>query len=614
MADVTTSLKLACFTIAAICLLAWPAAGQVQFGDLSTDLNGTISTGYTADYGNQINSSHAWTVGGSGNLSGSFYNPNFLSFNVSPYYNQSRANSNYQSISDASGVNVSSNLFSGSNFPGSISYAKAYNSEGNYAIPGAANYVTHGNSDSFGINWSEHLPDEPSLSAGFVMGSNQYSVYGTNDMGSSGFHSFNLSSAYTLAGFNMGAYYTVGASHAQIPQVVAGEQVTETHSDNSAYGFNVGHALPLHGSASAGINRSSYNSDYLGTSIRGTIDTVNAAAMAQPTNKLHFSVSANYSDNLSGQLVQSVVAAGGVVPGANSSEGSHAWDFLGTVSYALARNLQTSAFGERRTQSFLGQTYGTNSLGGSATYGHELLGGNFNGSLSVSDNTADNSSVNALGLSTNANYSRRILGWNVSGSFGYAQNVQTLLVTYTNSFYDYSGNIRRRFGNFNFNAGASGARTGLTQQPGTGSHSESFHAGAGYSHWLTASGNYTKSSGQALVTGAGLVPVPVPSPILPSSLVSLYGGKSYSFALASTPRKRLTIAATYSKSNSNTFSNAQAYANQNEQYNVLIQYQFRKMNFISGYSRLRQGFSGSSLPPEMISSYYFGVSRWFNFF
>ena len=192
------------FVQAGLLLLAWPVAAQVEFGETSTDLNGTISTGYTATYGNMTGSDHGWTVGGAATLSGSFYNPNFLSFNVSLYLNQSRANSNFQSISDASGVNASANIFGGSNFPGSISYSKAYNSEGNYAVPGLANYVTHGNSDTFGINWSENLPDAPSFSAGFQMGNSQYSVYGTNDQGNNAFHSLNLHSGYRRGGLQHG--------------------------------------------------------------------------------------------------------------------------------------------------------------------------------------------------------------------------------------------------------------------------------------------------------------------------------------------------------------------------------------------------------------------------
>src|SRR5260370_39108012 len=83
-------------------ILALRVAAQVKFGKTSTDMNGTISSGYTANYGNMTGSTHGWTIGGAATLSGSFYNPNFLSFSVSPYLNQSRANSNFQSISDAS--------------------------------------------------------------------------------------------------------------------------------------------------------------------------------------------------------------------------------------------------------------------------------------------------------------------------------------------------------------------------------------------------------------------------------------------------------------------------------------------------------------------------------
>jgi hypothetical protein len=110
------------------------------------------------------------------------------------------------------------------------------------------------------------------------------------------------------------------------------------------------------------------------------------------------------------------------------------------------------------------------------------------------------------------------------------------------------------------------------------------------------------------------VPVPIPSPTLPSSLVSLYGGESYSFGLSSTPVKKLIMGGAFARSTSNTSSNVVTSSNQNTQANVLIQYQYRKLNFISGYSRLEQGFSGSGTSPEVISSYYAGVSRWFNFF
>lgn len=607
-------LRFAWFVQAAILLLPWPAAAQVKLGELSTNLSGTIAPGYTATYGNMTSSTHSWALGGAANLSGSYYSPNFLSFNASFYLNQSRANSNFQSISDASGINLSSTIFGGSHFPGSISYTKAYNSEGNYSVPGLANYVTHGNNDTFGITWSENIPDAPSFSAGFQMGHSKYSVYGTNDQGKNAFHSFNLHSGYRWEGFNMGAYYTSGNARSQIPQVVSGQQITEIRSGNGAEGFNATHLLPLHGSISAAYNRSSWNSDYLGLNSNGTINMVNALASIQPVNKFSLSASANYSDNLSGQLLQSVVAAGGVVPGLDSGQTSNSLDLMSIASYSPVANIQTSAFVERRTQDYLGETYGVNSYGGSATYAHELMRGTFNASGTVTENTADKTGTDTLGFSTNENYSSEILGWHVNGSFGYAQNVQTLLVTYMNSYFNYSGNVRRNWGRFNLSAGAGAARTGLTDQPGTVSSSESFSGSFGYGPFINGSGNYSRSSGQALVTGAGLVVVPVPSPTLPSNLLSVFGGDSYSFGLSSTPIKKLLLAAAYSRSSSNTASQNITSNNQNNEFNTLIQYQVRKLNFTSGFSRLEQGFSGSGTTPEVISSYYFGISRWFNFF
>lgn len=224
---------------------------------------------------------------------------------------------------------------------------------------------------------------------------------------------------------------------------------------------------------------------------------------------------------MSGQLLQSVVAAGGVVPAIASNESSNSLDLLGVASYIFKTNLQGSAFVERRTQTYLGENYGVESYGGSGSYGRPLLDGNFNASVTVTDYTSDNSGENSLGFSTNANYSSVIKGWKVTGTFSYAQNVQTLLITYMNSFYNYSGNARRRWGKWNVTAGAGASRTALTQQAGTMSSSQSYSASMGYNPLFTVTSNYSKSDGQALATGSGLVPVPIPHLSCPqASLVS----------------------------------------------------------------------------------------------
>jgi hypothetical protein len=613
--------------LAGMLMLALRTSCQVQAGDLSMNMSGVVSGGYNGQYGNVIGSSHGLDFGGNGTLTGSYYDPNFLNFNFTPYYNQSRANSNFQSIFETSGFNLNSGIFSGSHFPGSVNYAKAYNSQGSFGIPGVTNFTTHGNSDTFGINWSELIPDRPALTVGYQRGSNDYSLFGTDQTGETHFQSFNARSSYRLEGFNLGAYYSKSVSDSTFPELFGSTlQQTTSDADTNTFGFSAGHTLPLHGSISTSFNRSDINSNYLGYKFNGAIDTVNATAGIQPTNKLHLQASASYTDNLSGTLYQAIVptttgASSSATSQATSSgattssdQSSHSWDMIGSASYSFLPNLQAQIFGERREQSYLGQAYGGNSVGGGLSYGRVLFGGGFNASFFASDNTADNNNTNSLGLNTSAGYNHAIGRWNASGNFSYAQNMQTLLVRYTTSYYSYSASLRRSFGNnLSWSGTAGGSRTGLTILPGTESDSQSYSTGLSYSHWIGTSASYAKSNGQGLLNGGGIVPTPIP-PIIPGNLLILYGGHSYSFSLSSSPARRLTIAAAYSHANLNINNGGNASWNKAEQFNAQMQYQFRKMYFTGGYTRLLQGFSAAGTPPNVVSSFSLNVSRWFNFF
>ena len=52
---------------------------------------------------------------------------------------------------------------------------------------------------------------------------------------------------------------------------------------------------------------------------------------------------------------------------------------------------------------------------------------------------------NNVGFIGTVNYFRSFGQWETSGSFNYAQNVQSLLITETTSYYNYNANIHRRF-------------------------------------------------------------------------------------------------------------------------------------------------------------------------
>jgi hypothetical protein len=600
--------------LAGLLLLVLSAVGQVRFGEFSTNLNGNLSAGYNGNYGNQIDSDHSLGVGGSGTFSGFYYNPNFVSFAVSPYLNQARDNSTYQSISDASGVNFESTIFGGSHFPGSIDFAKAYNSEGNFAIPGMASYTTHGDSTTFGVNWAELVPGLPTLSANFQMGTSQYSIYGSDDSGTTSNRSFALRSGYTLKGFSLGAYFGIGSGHSEVPQLLQDSSSEESNSTSRTFGFTAAHPLPLNGNFSSSVTSSHYDADFAGGSNNGTVDTYTAAALFQPTQKFHFSVSTDYSSNLSGSLYEAIAGSGGVAPPVDLGQGTHSLDLLANASYSVMANMQALAFADHREQYYLGENFGSSSYGGGITYWRILLGGNLNAAVTLSDNTSSTSNVNSLGLNTSVNYNRRYDGWAMGVSAGYSQNVQSQLITYTTSSYSYGASLRRRFGRFGWSGSGGVTKTLLTEIAGSSNSSESFSTSINYSHWLTANANYSKANGSAIEAGAGLVQNPVPQPIVPGDDLILFGGKSYSFGLSSSPIRRLTFGASYSKSITNSDLAGILSSNNTKMINATFNYQFRKMYLNGGYSNLVQGFSVTGTLPENVSSFYIGVTRWFNFF
>lgn len=618
--EVSGPIREVALAIAGVLLITHGLFGQVQVGDnLSFNMNGTVSADYTGSYGNQTPSTHGIGYGGTAGLTGSYYNPNFLSFDVNPFFNQSRANSTFGSLTDASGVTLSSAIFSGSHFPGTVNFSKVFNKTGNYGLPGISAFDTNSNAQSFGVGWSFIVPKLPSLNVGYQKGDDNYSLYGTNENGNNKFQNLFLNSNYTVAGFGLGAGFSTGSSTAAIPQVITGTNEINSNSDTKSYNFSVSHALPWHGSFSNVFTRSDVNSNYLGYKFDGTINRWAANSGLHPTNKLSFSLGADYTDNLSGSLYQAVVPGPQVNAAATTpssltqqSQQSNGWDLFATTSYSFAKNLQGQGGVERRTQYFQGVNYGSNLYSGGLFYTQELFGGYFGSSFSVIDSQLDHSSQNTVGFTSNTNYNRRVGAWQVGGYFNYSQNVQTLLVTYTTSFYNVSANVGRKLGALHWTAAAALGKSGLTAQPGTSSRTESFSSSIGTGR-LTLAGAYSKADGNSLAGGSGLVPVPVP-PVIPSAFLVMYGGESYSVALSGSPIRHLTVSASYVNSQ-NTLNNQGASSwNNYEQQNYYFQYHFRQVNLTGGYARLVQGFSASGLPAANLSTFSVGLSRWFNFF
>jgi hypothetical protein len=291
--------------------------------------------------------------------------------------------------------------------------------------------------------------------------------------------------------------------------------------------------------------------------------------------------------------------------------GSHSMQVGVGATYQFTNFLSTQGQATYYDQYYYDKSYTGTYLSGTLNYSRRLWN-MFSFSAGIVDSN-NGQGDNAVGFIGNLNYFHRIAGWETSGSFSYAQNVQSVLITYTTSSYNYTARLRRRLGyGWAWLAAYSGSETGLTQVAGSDSRSQGYSTSLS-SRRFTLTGNYTKSTGQSILTSAGLVALP-PTPGVPASNLILYNGDSYGGGLSTTPVRRLTISGTFSRALSNTLSDVANSRNNTEIFNAQLQYHFRRIGMTAGYTMFTQGVSASGLPPGTANSYFIGVSRWFDFF
>ena len=105
----------------------------------------------------------------------------------------------------------------------------------------------------------------------------------------------------------------------------------------------------------------------------------------------------------------------------------------------------------------------------------------------------------SLGLIGNLNAFHRFGLWETRGVLVMHRMCKTLLVTYTASYYNYSGNLYCRFGKYRaVDWRIQRDAYGFSQQPGTINHSEGFSTSLGVRR-IDFNANYIKSRGQACI-------------------------------------------------------------------------------------------------------------------
>jgi hypothetical protein len=601
--------------------VALSASAQVKLGeDVEMTGNGVASVGYQGGYGSEVQTSHGLQFGFDGNFSGYYYNPNFLNFNASPYYNRSSANSSSESLTDASGVTAGANFFAGSHFPGSVSYNYNYNSEATVGLIGAPNFTTIGTGQGFGISWSVLFPGWPTLTASYTQGSGSGNVYGTSQETQSNNHDLNVTSSYLLDGWKLNASYYHLTQNWTIPVFLTGQEgmgESNSHSRGDDFGFAASHSLPWNGQFYSNFTRSSYNGDYQSGaasqnySSSYTTDNEVAGFSLHPERKLVLFGSESYISNLSGYLTQGLANNGVLPPPVNLGSSSNSFTGGGGMSYTFTQYLTSTAQATYYHQHYLGETHDGLYATGTVNYNRRLLN-TFTFSAGLVD-SGTGTGVNNLGFLGTVNAFRPFRGWELSGSLSYTQNVQSALISYTTSSYAYNANLHRRFANrMQWTVAFNGSHSGFTNQPGTLNQTENFGTTLVYK-WISGSAIYSQASGTSVYGYGGLVPLP-PLPGEPTANLVFFSGTSYGGNLAVTPLPRLSISATFTRSFSDTLSIATASRNNTEQAYARLQYRLRRLELQAGYTRLTQSFSAVGTGPATLVTYYGGISRWFNFF
>lgn len=599
-------------------LAIWQVPGSAQMGvgqNVELTSGGDLSVGYSGFNGNRDASSHSLDLGGHGWLHGYYYKPQFLSFDFQPYYRRAQNSSIYQTVTNGSGFTANSSIFSGSRFPGSISFGKTYDNSGQFGVPGIGGIISRGNGENFSIGWSALLPNMPTLSATFSTTSGDSTVFGTNTESNSSSRNFTLQSTYRIAGFDlMGQYFRL-STNSTFPAFFENGEIQESRNKSNSVLFTAGHKLPMTGHWNLVWNHSKYLGTYRNGNAEGSnngiVNDINSTVSINPTSRVGLMLGSAYNDNAFGALQQRFLESGfALLPSLSTS--LRTLSVNGQASYTPFSRLSLYFRANHYEQWLPGSHRGLTQFSGNGAYS---LTRPFLGSLTFSLGVVDtfnqrgNSGASLVG---NVNYLRRVRGWELGADFSYTQQVQTLFDVYTTSTYRYGAGAKRRFRGMQWVGAFNGSHSGLSQIEGFRSRTEGFSSGLNFSRY-SLNGHYTQSEGASILTSAGLIEVPpgVPAPLL--LLPILYNASSYGGSASFRPFRRAVFSVAYSKARSATSSSTLSSGFNSTIFNSRFQYRLRKLDVEANFTKFEQSISTGALP-AVINSYYIRFSRWFNIF
>jgi hypothetical protein len=588
-------------------LCATAALGQVQVGDnLFMNLDGNLGYAYSGSFGNYQSSTRAQGLAANAVLRGYYFHPNFLSFDVRPYYDRASSSSESQSITRSDGISASTNLFSGSNFPISAAYGLDFSNNNEFFIAGVPSVLGNSSGRHYSLGWSELLPNFPHVYVNFNASTSSSTLLSTSDESKTSSKNLNVNSDYKLAGWDLRGNLVHNNNRFTSPAFLTGESISFGGSGTS-YGATAQHRIPL-GAMSLGWSHSSYDSDQGGG---GSGNNYNEASGITILRKLSISETFNYSTNTTAALGQSIL--NGNTPIRLPDRNSDGLFFLSTATLPVFRGLTVTGNFSHRQISFANQEFSDSQYGGSVNFTHQnRLLGFLNFSVGVVD-TANKFGNSGLGLVSNVGMSKKIKHWDTAADFNYFQSVQTLYAVSTLSSYGYGGNIRRKINDrTHWAASYRGTHSGLTTQEGNYNKSDSFSTSLSWKRY-SVSGNYSRSDGLAVLSSTGEI---VPTPIGPlfSDYFYVFNARNWGINASTRVFQRLSVSGGYTNVNSDSKLGPVATLANGHRYFARTEYRLRRFSIQGGFSRVEQGVSTIPGGPRTTNSYYISFSRWFNVF
>ena len=584
------------------------ANGQMTIGDrLNMTMNGSLGINYVDSFGNDIGNGHSLGLAANGILDGYYFRPQFLNFQVRPYFDRSQSNADSQTITRGTGVESSAGLFGGSHFPGSISYGKDFSSNSEFSIAGVPSVLGNSSSSNFSVAWGALFNRIPSLYASYSIADSTSTLLGTTSQSTSSSRNFNLHSNYELGGFtlhgNLDHYNTDFLS----PGFLTAATVSSTTSSTD-YGVTATRRLPLSGYLGLGVSRSSAaNGDDHFTS-----NSYTAMASISPWQRLAISGSCNYTTDVILALEQTL-GYNTAVPSGNANSNSNALYMIGTSTLMLTRGFTLSGNITHQILHLQGQDIVNTQYGGTVNFQKtNNLFGFLRASVGFVDGaTQDGNS--GLGLVADLSMTRKFGRWETAADVNYSQNTETLYAVETTNDYSYGATLRRKINSSTYwSASFRESRSGLSSQTGNNNISNSYTTSFSWNRY-SLSGNYSQSSGAAVLGANGaLIAAPLGSII--SNDFMTFNARSFGVNAGTRLFRKLNLNGGYTKVSSSTIQSPLSTFDNGNRYYANLELRLRRLDILGGYARAVQETTAVPGGPRTTNSFYVSVARWFNIF